>query len=193
MACPFFYGYAMPLACSRSLFFMAFLAGAMALGASYYLEYAIGLEPCGLCMLQRVCLLLFTLVCMSAALHGPRRLGSVLYWLAGLACAGAGTAIAWRQVLLQSDPVEQLVACSPEALAYSSDTPLLCLLKRMFDGTVDCAHISWSLFDLSIAEWSLMFFVAVLILAAYQTLRLVWYARQRPSSGESSHPSWITD
>lgn len=177
----------MSLACSRSLFFMAFLAGAVVLGASYYLEFAVGLEPCGLCMLQRLCLLLFMLVCMVAALHGPRYLGSGVYWLASLVCAIAGTAIAWRQVLLQSDPVEQLVACSPDVQGFSRDMPLLCLLRQMFEGTVDCARISWSLFGLSIAEWSLMFFVAVSILATYQTLRLVCHGCQRPFSDESSH------
>ena len=39
----------MSLACTRSLFFMVFVAGALALGVSYYLEYAVGLMPCGLC------------------------------------------------------------------------------------------------------------------------------------------------
>ena len=98
----------MSLACSRSLFFMVFIAGALALGVSYYLEYAVGLKPCGLCLLQRVCLALLTGVCLMAAVHGPGRLGSFLYWLLGLFCSLAGTVTAWRQVLLQSDPVHQL-------------------------------------------------------------------------------------
>lgn len=177
----------MSLACSRSLFFMAFLAAAVALGASYYLEYAVGLKACGLCLLQRLCLLPLMLVCMVAAVHGPRRLGSGLYWLASLISASAGMAIAWRQVVLQSDPVAQLIACSPDVQEFSKDMPLVCLLRLMFEGTVDCARISWSLFDLSIAEWSLMFFVLVSILSGYQTLRMVCSACQRPSSDESSH------
>ena len=48
MVCHYFYGKAMSLACSRSLFFMAFIAGTLAMGVSYYLEYAVGLRPCGL-------------------------------------------------------------------------------------------------------------------------------------------------
>lgn len=175
------------LACSRSLFFMAFLAGAMALGASYYLEYAIGLKPCGLCMVQRLSLLLFMLVCMVASLHGPGHRGCLVYWVASLVCAVAGAATAWRQVLLQGDPVQQLLACWPDEQQDFANMPWLCVLKQVFDGSVDCAQISWSLFDLSIPEWSLLFFVAILILCSYQSLRLVWYAFERPSSGESSH------
>lgn len=178
----------MSLACSRSLFFMAFIAGALALGVSYYLEYAVGLLPCGLCLLQRFCLALFTGVCLVASVHGPGRFGAFLYWLLGLFCSLAGTVTAWRQVLLQSDPVQQLSACSPNLADVYASTPWECVIQRLFKGTADCAHISWTLFDLSIPEWSLLFFVGMMILGGYQLLRLVWTACQRPLSGESSHP-----
>ena len=42
----------MSLAPSRSLFLLAFLAGALTLGASFYLEYAAFLRPCFLCQVQ---------------------------------------------------------------------------------------------------------------------------------------------
>jgi disulfide bond formation protein DsbB len=63
----------------------------------------------------------------------------------------------------------------------------------MFKGTIDCAQISWTLFDLSIPEWSLLFFVAMMILGVYQLLRLVWISFQRPLSGESSHRALVRD
>ncbi|POA29518.1 MULTISPECIES: disulfide bond formation protein B [unclassified Pseudomonas] len=177
----------MSLACTRSLFFMAFIAGALALGASYYLEFSIGLKPCGLCLLQRLFLALFTMVCLIAALHGPRRLGCLLYWLLGLFCSLAGMVTAWRQVVLQSDSVQHVSGCSPGLEGLFTDMSWLRVVERVFSGTADCAEISWTLFDLSIPEWSLLFFVGVTILGAYQIVRLVWYAYQRPPSGESSH------
>jgi len=154
---------------------MVFMAGTLALGASWYLEYAIGLTPCGLCLVQRVFLVVLTGVCLLASVHGPQRLGSFVYWmLALLACLG-GTVTAWRQVLLQSDP-EQFADCSPEPGTLSSSAQWMCALQRWFKGDIDCAEISWTLFDLSIPEWSLLFFVALLILTVYQLLRLVWIA-----------------
>jgi disulfide bond formation protein DsbB len=57
----------------------------------------------------------------------------------------------------------------------------------MFRGDEDCAEISWTLFDLSIPEWSLLLFVAMSILGVYQLLRVVWLACERPLSGMSSH------
>ncbi|TBN46398.1 disulfide bond formation protein B [Pseudomonas sp. BGI-2] len=175
------------LACSRSLFFMAFIAGALALGVSYYLEYAIGLKPCGLCLLQRVCLALLTGSCLAASVHGPGRFGTFLYWLLGLSCSLAGMVTASRQVLLQSDPAHQLSTCSAHPEALYEHLPWLCQVTRMFKGEEDCAEISWTLFDLSIPEWSLLLFVAMSILGVYQLLRVVWLACERPLSGMSSH------
>ncbi|UCP08034.1 MULTISPECIES: disulfide bond formation protein B [unclassified Pseudomonas] len=183
----------MTLACSRSLFFMVFIAGALALGVSYYLEYAVGLKPCGLCLLQRICLAVLTGVCLMASVHGPGRFGSFLYWLLGLLCSLAGTVTAWRQVLLQGDPVQQLSACSLSLADPFASTPLVYVVQQMFKGAAECAQISWTLFDLSLPEWSLLFFIAMTILSVYQLLRVVWIACQRPLSGTSSHRALVGD
>lgn len=183
----------MSLACSRSLFFMAFIAGAIALGASYYLEYAVGLAPCSLCLVQRLFLTLLCVCSGVAAVHGPRRVGLGLYWMLALGASLGGTTAAWRQVLIQSDPVLQLHHCTAVPEAFLGGLSWLCALQRMLSGGAECAEITWTLFDLSIPEWSLLFFVAVSILAVYQLLRLVWSALQRPLSGEASHTLLLRD
>ena len=63
----------------------------------------------------------------------------------------------------------------------------------MFKGTIDCAQISWTLFDLSIPEWSLLFFISMMTLGIYQLLRQAWVALRRPLSGESSHRALVGD
>jgi disulfide bond formation protein DsbB len=183
----------MSLACSRSLFFMAFIAGAFALGASYYLEYAVGLTPCSLCLVQRLFLTLLCVCSGAAAVHGPGRVGLGFYWLLTLGAALGGTTAAWRQVLIQSDPVLQLHHCIAAPELFMGGLPWFCALQRLFTGGAECAEISWTLFDLSIPEWSLLFFVAVSILAVYQLLRLVGSALQRPLSGEASHTVLLRD
>ncbi|MBV4485887.1 disulfide bond formation protein B [Pseudomonas sp. SWRI153] len=183
----------MSLACSRSLFFIAFIAGAFALGASYYLEYAVGLTPCSLCLVQRLFLTLLCACCGAAAVHGPDRASLWLYWMVALGASLGGTTAAWRQVLIQSDPVLQLVHCSPVTEPLPDGFQWVCALRKMFKGGADCAEISWTLFDLSIPEWSLLLFVAVSILAVYQLLRLVCNALQRPLSGEASHRQPLQD
>lgn len=183
----------MSLACSRSLFFMAFIAGALALGVSYYLEYAVGLKPCGLCLLQRGSLALLTGFCLLAAVQGPGRLGTFLYWLIVWICSLAGMVTAWRQVVLQSDPLRQLANCSSNLSEVFKDPQWLRWVEQLFRGTAECAQISWTLFDMSIPEWSLLLFVAVMILGGWQMQRLLWIAFRRPLSGESSHRALAGD
>lgn len=183
----------MPLACSRSLFFTVFIAGALALGMSYYLEYAVGLKPCGFCLLQRGCLMLLTAFSLAASIHGPGRVGSGLYWLLGLSCSLAGAITASRQVLLQNNPQHQLSACAPDLADLLASEWWVPVRQMLFQGAVDCPKISWTLFDLSIPEWSLLFFVAMAVLGICQLLRLVWVAMQRPLGGESSQQALAGD
>ncbi|MGY2292400.1 disulfide bond formation protein B [Pseudomonas sp. SDO528_S397] len=162
----------MSLAPSRSLFLLAFMAGALTLGASFYLEYGVLLRPCFLCLVQRGLLAAFTLINLVAAIHGPARSGIYLYWLASMGCALLGAITAIRQVLLQNIPPDQVPDCWPSLQYMIEHLPLQEALKPIFKGTVDCVEINWTLFDLSLPEWSLLFFIAMLILGATQFSRV---------------------
>lgn len=163
----------MSLAPSRSLFFLAFMAGVLTLGASFYLEYGALLRPCFLCLIQRSLLAVFTLINFIAAIHGPRRVGIYLYWAASMGCALLGAVTAVRQVLLQNIPPDQVPNCWPSLEYMIENLSLGQALQLAFKGTVDCVEINWTLFDLSIPDWSLLFFVAMLLLGVTQFSRLL--------------------
>jgi disulfide bond formation protein DsbB len=86
-----------------------------------------------------------------------------------------------------------LSACPSNLTGLFANEPWVYVVKLMFDGGADCAQISWTLFGLSLPEWSLLFFVAMMIPGICQLLRLVWIAVQRPLSGESSHQALAGD
>ncbi|AOE62862.1 disulfide bond formation protein B [Pseudomonas corrugata] len=180
----------MSLACSRFLFFMASAAAALALGIASYLEYAVGLTPCSLCVLQRLCLVLFMVNGFAACMHGPGRKGSILYGVTGLVFVSGGMALAWRQVLLQSHSLEPMSDCPAQMTGASS---WWSAMQRALDGAVDCAGVTWTLFDLSIPEWSLLFFLAVSIAMTYLLLRLVWNALIRPLGDKMSQLVRVAD
>ena len=50
-----------------------FCCGLMATG--YYMQYVLDMEPCALCMTQRVFIVLAGLIALIACLHNPRSLG----------------------------------------------------------------------------------------------------------------------
>jgi disulfide bond formation protein DsbB len=162
----------MSLAPSRSLFFLAFMAGALTLGASFYLEFGASLRPCFLCQMQRAFLAAFTLINLVAALHNPKRFAIYLYGLASMACALLGAITAVRQVLLQNAAPEQAADCWPSLSHMLENLSLWQALQLTVKGTVDCVEISWTLFDLSLPEWSLLFFIGMLILGVMQFSRL---------------------
>ncbi|MDO9345192.1 disulfide bond formation protein B [Pseudomonas pergaminensis] len=171
----------MSLAPSRSLFFLAFLAGVLTLGASFYLEFGASLRPCFLCQMQRVFLAAFTLINLVAALHNPKRSVLCLYGLASMGFALLGAMTAVRQVLLQNVAPDQAADCWPSLHFMIENLSFWQALQLTVKGTVDCVEINWTLFDLSLPEWSLLFFVGMLILGALQFSRLLWSQRLRPA------------
>lgn len=171
----------MSLAPSRSLFLLAFMAGVLTLGASFYLEYGALLRPCFLCQVQRVFLATFTLINLIAVVHNPRRSAAGVYGLAGMGCALVGAIAAVRQVLLQSSASGAAPECWPSLHDMLEKLSFWQAAHAIFNGTVDCVEINWTLFDLSLPEWSLLFFVAMLILGVMQFARLL--SGQRLSLG----------
>ncbi|WP_348750325.1 disulfide bond formation protein B [Pseudomonas rhodesiae] len=170
----------MSLAPSRSLFFLAFIASALTLGASFYLEFGVSLRPCFLCQMQRVFLAVFTLINLVATLHNPKQPVIYLYGLASVACATLGAITAVRQIVLQNTAPDQAGACWPSLNHMLDNFSLWEALKRAFEGTLDCVEINWTLFDLSLPEWSLLFFVGMLILGITQFSRPLLRRRLYP-------------
>jgi len=155
---------------SRPLYVIGALVCAGLLSYGYYLQYGQGLEPCPLCLVQRFFFYLVMGVLVIGALHGPR--GSrwnAVYGTGVFVFAAAGAAAASRQVWLQHLPADKVPQCGPDLYFMLENFPLSRTLQSLIKGTGECAVVDWTFLGLSIAEWSLIWFVA---LAAYG----VWLA-----------------
>lgn len=152
-------GAAMP---SRRLTNLAgFLACAGLLGYGYVLQFVDGLEPCPLCVFQRVAFIGLGVVFLTAALHAPRVAGARVYAVVIALVAGTGAFIAGRHVWLQSLPPDRVPECGP-GLAYMLDTfPLTETIRMAFTASGECAEVSWSFLGLSIPGWALVAFVVL--------------------------------
>lgn len=145
----------------------AVCAGLVAFGL--YLQHSQGLEPCPLCILQRVIFIAIGAVALVAALLDPRRPAARIG--AGLAVALlalAGMVVAGRQSWLQHFP-PPIQECGADFYFLVDTTPLAQLVPALFSGTGDCAKRSWLFLNLSIAEWALVFFAAIAVLALWRT------------------------
>ena len=61
----------MTLPASRPLYLLALIVSALLMAAALYLEHVVGLEPCPLCIIQRIALIIVGLICLAAVLHNP--------------------------------------------------------------------------------------------------------------------------
>jgi protein dithiol:quinone oxidoreductase len=149
----------------RIAYFLAFGVCAGLIAYAFYLQYVDGLEPCPLCQVQRACVIAMGLVFLVAGYQNPGRGGAAAYALLQLLMGGAGIAVATRQLWLQSLPKDQVPSCGM-GLNYMLETlPWTDVLKKVFEGSGECAEKGWEFLHLSIAGWSLVFFVAMIITA----------------------------
>jgi disulfide bond formation protein DsbB len=160
-----------------------FAAGVMfclaLLAVALYFQHVMGLEPCPLCIFQRIFVMTLGAVMLLAAIHNPRHIGRRVYGGLVLVVAGLGVGVAGRHVWLQSLPADQVPACGP-GLDYLLDAfPLLDALKLVFQGSGECAEVQWTFLGLSIPGWTLVMFSAVAVFG----LILLFSPRARSESG----------
>jgi len=144
------------------------VACALLLGYAYFLQYVQGLDPCPLCQVQRAFYYLTGLAFLAGALHG--RFVPAYASLAALFALG-GAGVAGRHVWLQHLPADQVPQCGPDLEFMLRNLPLSRTLQKLFTGTGQCAAVDWSFLGLSIAEWSLAWFLALFAYALWLALR----------------------
>ncbi len=155
----------------RLLFAATALACAGLLAYGYYLQYHDGLEPCPMCIFQRLCFMGVLVICAIGAIHGPRGAGRLVYGGLTVLVALVGGGIATRQVWLQHLPEDRVPACGP-GLEYMLEMyPLADVIRKALRGSGDCALVDWTFLGLSIAEWSLACFTLIVIVHLHQLVR----------------------
>jgi disulfide bond formation protein DsbB len=151
----------------RICFFLGFAACVFLLAFGAYLQFAEELEPCPLCISQRLAILATGILFLIAAIHNRgRNIYAVLIALTAL----VGASISARHVWLQHLPPDQVPECSPGLEYVFQNFPLADTVKLMLTGTGECANIDWTLLGLSIPAWTLVAFIG---LAGFALLQMV--------------------
>ena len=144
-------------------------AGLLSYG--YYLQYFQAQDPCPLCLLQRGFYYAVGLTLLVAAIHGPGRIGVRIYSGAAFLFAAGGFGVAARQVYLQHLPPELVPACGPDLFYMLDNFPIARTLQLLLRGSGQCAEVHWRFLGLSIAEWSLLSFAGLAVVALFLALR----------------------
>jgi len=147
----------------RLLFALGALAAAGMLGGAFYFQYVLYLDPCPLCVFQRIGYAAIGLICFAGAVHNPGRFGRRVYAALGSLAALYGIAVAARHLWLQNMPPDEVPECGP-GLNYMLDVlPFTEVLAKVLRGSGECAEVLWRFMGLSIPGWSLVAFSAFLL------------------------------
>ncbi|WP_417528550.1 disulfide bond formation protein B [Marinomonas shanghaiensis] len=138
---------------------VAFVAFAL-LAVAFYMEYQMGLEPCPLCMLQRIAFFCVGVMSLLSALTASIKVRKTCAWIV-IILSLIGAALAIRHLYLQSLPADDLPACLP-GLSYMFEVfPWQEIMQAMIMGTGECGEVHWTLFGISIPGWTLLAFIAM--------------------------------
>lgn len=153
----------MNIPATRQLNLAGFLACAGMMGYALFAQHVLLLEPCPLCVFQRLAVISLGIVFLLATLHDPSGWGRRIYAALILVVAGTGISVAGRHVWLQNLPADKVPSCGPGFDYIIDSFPLADALKLIFSGSGECAEIHWQFLGLSMPAWVLfaIFFVAV--------------------------------
>lgn len=149
----------------RSLSALGFLGCLAGLAFALYLQHFRNLEPCPMCIFQRVAMLGAGLLFLLGALHAPRRGGRRVYAVATALAALVGAGIAARHVWLQHLPEDQVPACGPTLDYLLGMMPVSEVVETVLRGDGNCAKINAAWLGVSLPAWTLAAFVAMAVYA----------------------------
>jgi disulfide bond formation protein DsbB len=160
-----------PTLTNPGLFTRICTAGALACVAmmafALYEQYGNGLEPCHLCILQRIGIIACGLGFAAGALTRPARLGRFIWGIwASLGAIGAITA-ASRNVWVQMQPQGSIPSCTADLNVLIQMMPLHEALVKLFWSGGDCQIVTWSFLGYSMAAWVLVCASLLLVGAGY--------------------------
>jgi disulfide bond formation protein DsbB len=146
---------------------IAYLLGALVcaslMGWALWLQYGLDLDPCPLCVFQRIAVIATGVIFLIAAIHNPGRGGATFYALLTIIASGIGAALAAWHVWIQAQPKGSVAACGM-GLNYMLETlPLTEVIGRVLKGSGECAEQGWLFMGLAIPSWTFVFFIAMIV------------------------------
>ncbi|PIE42037.1 MAG: disulfide bond formation protein B [Gammaproteobacteria bacterium] len=139
--------------------------------AYFFLQVYLELEPCPLCMIDRIFVTAAGLFFLLAFIHNPATFGQRIYGLFAALMALAGILVCWRHIYLQNLPTDLIPSCAPDLDYMLEVLPTNEMLSIIFNTSGECADTQWVFLGFTIPEQTLMVFNVLFALGLYQVFR----------------------
>lgn len=149
------------------------LSCAALLGFALYNQYVDYLDPCPLCIFQRVAFAWMGVFSLFAFIHNPARKGRRIYaWL--IVSGGIfGGAVAGRHIWLQNLPPGEIPECGPGLNYMLENFPLGEVLSSVLKGSGSCAEVKWTFLSMSMPMWTLIWYIGLGCMTIWLAYRAV--------------------
>ena len=151
----------------RTGYLLGFLGSFGSVGMALWIQTRYQLNPCPLCISQRVVLMGLGLMFLVAAIQNPAQQGRKIYALLHAIAALGGVSIAIRHWWLQAHRETIIADCGVGFDYMFENFPLQKALTLVFRGTGDCAAIDWTFLGITIPQLALMTFIGFAGYAVY--------------------------
>ncbi|MBS0377725.1 MAG: disulfide bond formation protein B [Proteobacteria bacterium] len=156
---------------SRLPNFAGFLLCAGLLAFALYSQFYLHLEPCPLCIFQRVGIAATAAAFLVAALHNPRGGGRTVYAVLIALAALATAAVAARHVYIQHLPPGTIPSCGAPLGVMLKFSPVFQVIKKVLTGSGECGEVNWRFLGLAMPAWVLLWSLALAALGLRANLR----------------------
>lgn len=143
---------------------LGFLVCVALMGYALYAQHVLGLEPCPLCIFQRVAVIAVGVLFLLAALHNPGRTGARGYGVLQLIAVIAGILVSARHIWIQAQPPGTVAACGAGLDYLMEIMPISDVITKVLTGSGECGTVDWRLLGLSMPWWVL---IALAMLGAW--------------------------
>ena len=152
----------------RKKYFLGFLFCSGLMGYALFAQYFLNLEPCPLCIFQRLSVIAMGIIFLVCSLFEPKSnlakfISSTLFVISGT----FGVGVASRHVWLQNLPSDQVPGCGPGLDFMMSTFPINEVFEMVFNGSGECANVDWSFLSLTMPAW-------VIICSLFMIAYAIW-------------------
>lgn len=145
----------------RSAYFVGFVVSFGLVGLALWIQTQYHLEPCPLCISQRIVFMALGGLFLLAGIINPKHFGRLLFALLQVGTALGGAGVAVRHWWLQAHKESMIADCGVGFDYMFENFPLQKALSLVFKGTGDCAAIDWTLLGLTLPQLALIAFVGL--------------------------------
>ena len=146
---------------------LGFLVSLGLVALALYIQLHDKLEPCPLCISQRIAFMALGATFIVAALHNPAGIWRKIYGGLQFVAAAAGAGIAMRHIWIQNHADQVMAECGAGFDYIFERFPFRKAIELVFKGTGECSTIDWTFLGFTIPQLSLVAFVGLAMYAVF--------------------------